>query len=168
MNIQTGQIEETDEEFAIGLAHLQAFVAREGHADVPLDHVEPTPEPTEPRGTTNMSEASTPAPWHYGRTQGRTGIFHGHSAECACTHNGKPQSAGVRLIFVHDERRPVTGQDVADMKMAKAAPKLAEALDAALWAIENSHSVPSEVPAYVEGRAALAEARGADRQGERR
>lgn len=56
MNIQTGQEEnqiETDEEFALGLAHLKAFVAREGHAQVPPEHVEPGITATE----------HTPGPW---------------------------------------------------------------------------------------------------------
>jgi hypothetical protein len=65
MNIQTGQeeIEETDAEFAIGLAALQRFVAREGHAQVPANHTEERITATERIPLSKFARFHTPGPW---------------------------------------------------------------------------------------------------------
>jgi roadblock/LC7 domain-containing protein len=93
MNIQTGQVEETDEEFAIGLAHLQAFVAREGHSQVPPNHIEERITATE----------HTPGPWNYAKSDlgdGRYSIYaNGPLAYSASEADyGEAAEANARLI----------------------------------------------------------------------
>ena len=155
---------EDDAAFKEGLDHLKAFVAREGHAQVPANHTEERITATE----------HTPGPYIIDENR-ESNRIDGEMRTIIDAHDGD----GWVTLAIMGGNFPESLE--ANARLIAAAPALEDAL--ALLAdlvggmnvdgIEGTTTIGGQyatvvVSALTKARAALAAARGADRQGERR